>query len=135
LWLPISDKYHVSSTQQGSQVVCPFAELDGDITNGLGPETITITQAFSGQYTYAVHKESNDPIRLANAGAVVRVIEGTETLATFNVPTSGTTEKWWHVFDLSVDTSGAWQLTPVDTLQHPSPGPYSEETGACSPAA
>ncbi|HYZ91116.1 MAG TPA: carboxypeptidase regulatory-like domain-containing protein [Actinomycetota bacterium] len=135
LWLPSTDKYHVSTTQRGSQTECPFVELDVDDTDGFGPETITIAKPYSGM-RYAVHKKSNEPIRLSNAGAVVRVIEGNETLATYDVPSDGTTEKWWHVFDITRDAStGAWVITPTNTLSHPSPAPYDDETGACSPAA
>ncbi|HLH21225.1 MAG TPA: carboxypeptidase regulatory-like domain-containing protein [Chloroflexota bacterium] len=91
------------------------ASLDTDARNGAGPETITITQASPGQYTYAVHQYSNDGT-LAASGAHVQVLRGSSTLQSFDVPSG--VGRWWTVFTFD-GTSGT--ITPVNTMSSQPP--------------
>lgn len=80
--------------------------LDLDDTTSYGPETITITQAQTGTYTYYVHDYTNRSIAsstgstaLANSGAIVKVFQGNTLKATYNVPNTGGT--LWKVFTIT----------------------------------
>jgi hypothetical protein len=99
---------------RGSLTTRPFAALDVDDTNGLGPETITIGQLQRGRYTYAVYQFSTDGA-LAQSGARVQVIRGSSVVQSFTVPAGS--GRWWTVF--TIDASG--QITPVNQLGNTPP--------------
>jgi len=110
LWLPSGTPiYYGAKTGAG-------ASLDVDDTNGFGPETITITQASPGTYTYAVNNLSAES-PLTGSGGAVRLNRGGTTAATFTAPTTGS-GTWWYVFTMD-GTTGA--ITPVNQLSNSPP--------------
>ena len=50
-------EYHIMYSNRGSSESIPFVTLDVDDTNGYGPETITIKQAYDGTYLYYIYKD------------------------------------------------------------------------------
>lgn len=94
------------------------AGLDVDDTNGVGPETITISTQISGTYRYYVNDYTNmeagtnPSTALSNSGAQVKVYQASGLVATFNVP-SGQAGTLWAVFTLNGTT-----ITPVNTFSY-----------------
>ena len=95
----------------------PGAVLDTDVTDGFGPETITITRGETGTYRYYVHDFTNrysQASALATSGARVTVYFGSgKNPQTFDVPSDPGTV--WHVFNIQGDTSA---LTPVNRMAY-----------------
>lgn len=91
------------------------AALDVDDGGGFGPETITISTANTGTYTYWVqdysNKGSTTSTALANSGAEVKVYNEDGLAKTFTVP-SGAGDKW-NVFTMDGDTGA---ITTVNTI-------------------
>ncbi len=120
LWTPdlIDGRPHVFQENQGNcdpPNPLTTACLDFDELNGFGPETITILEAQSGPYAYAVEKfepscgsptnPQNCPTQLDASGAQVQVYDSTGLVASFSVPTTGNNgEFFWYVFDLDGDS-------------------------------
>ncbi|OIJ21743.1 hypothetical protein BKP45_03330 [Anaerobacillus alkalidiazotrophicus] len=75
-----------------------YVSLDVDVTNGHGPETITIYQQIEGEYVYRVHQFSSDE-ELKNSSARVRVYRGNQLVETFRVPTD-LVGREWYVFKI-----------------------------------
>ena len=96
-------------------------ELDVDDVTSYGPETITILNQVDGVYQYLVHDFDNwgyDPSTgLANSQAQVNVYQGSELVATFDVPNQGGT--LWTVFQLDGDT-----ITSINTMSYDDPAPW-----------
>jgi hypothetical protein len=135
LWLPIQTPYHVNNLTGNLSGVgdCdsfPFACIDVDSVNGSKPETITISNARPGTYTYAVlHYDYASGIfnkpSFKVTGATVDVYGSSGLLASFNVPQVGEEfSRWWSVFTLT-DTG---VVTPVNVLnsEYP-PGSYPSD--------
>lgn len=77
------------------------AKLDFDDTNSYGPETTTVTinHMLDGDYTFYVHNWSGEaPITTSNA--VVKVFQGSQQVASYNVPTEGE-GRYWDVLKIS----------------------------------
>lgn len=111
LWAPAGPTpVEVWYRNRGTLTGPPFAQLDTDDRDGIGPETITVGQVNSGQYTYAVHQYSNDGT-LAASNARVQILREGTVLQAFTVPAGR--GRWWTVFTLD-GTTGA--VTPVNTL-------------------
>lgn len=111
LWAPAGPTpVEVWYRNRGTLTGPPFAQLDTDDRDGIGPETITVGQVSSGQYTYAVHQYSNDGT-LAASNARVQILREGTVLQTFTVPAGR--GRWWTVFTLD-GTTGT--VTPVNTL-------------------
>ncbi len=91
------------------------AALDVDDAGGFGPETITISTANTGTYTYWVqdysNKGSTTSTALANSGAEVKVYNSSGLAKTFTVPNSAGDK--WNVFTMD-GTTGA--ITTVNTI-------------------
>lgn len=100
-----------------------YAHLDIDVTNGYGPETITIYNlAGLGGIRYAVHDFSNyygHGKDLSASNAIVRVYKGENLVKTYYVPvnTEGTT---WYVFEMSA--TGV--ITDLNTFGFEDPDDY-----------
>ncbi|MGH2759614.1 MAG: carboxypeptidase regulatory-like domain-containing protein, partial [Actinomycetota bacterium] len=129
LWLPSTKRYHVYYAQKGSNSACPFARLDVDDTNGRGPETITISQGFTGSYRYAVH-DYRRPLgvggNIAGSRALVQVFDSSGLRASFEAPAGGSGQ-WWHVANLDYAPGNqTWVLHSVDRLSGSSPAPYDD---------
>ena len=135
-WRSSAYKYHVEYRRMGSLNECPFAALDSDVQDGFGPEWITVTQPVGGPETYAVHRfAGNVENRLVDSAAIVQVFDATNLIGSFNVPTTGNTQKWWHVFDVEFDAEATtWVLETVNTLETSAPAPYTADVGACGTA-
>ena len=87
---------------RGSRDEAPYADLDVDDRNSFGPETVTIADLRSGDYTFHVHnyggENEDEPGTLAGSYARVQVYnpDGFRVRA-FNVNAGGF---WWHAFTL-----------------------------------
>lgn len=90
--------YHIYYSDEGNATAAPFALLDYDITEGFGPETMTIYKMFSGTYQYFIHNYSEEPSITASQ-AVVQIYDQSGLLYTLQVPTSGT-GLYWYVCDV-----------------------------------
>ncbi|HZU08005.1 MAG TPA: hypothetical protein VFB73_18750 [Chloroflexota bacterium] len=112
---------------RGSLTGPPFAALDRNVTNGGGPETITIARLAPGQYTYAVHNFSNDA-PLGGSGARVEVRRGDALLGAFSAPAGS--GRWWTVFTLDGATGA---IAPVNALRDTPPLPSAVQ--ALAPVA
>ncbi len=104
--------YHVYFGDEGSATNPPYAILDHDETNGYGPETITISQFYTGRYKYYVHRYSSDA-SLTTSRAVVQIYGASGLLSTFQVPTTGSGD-YWYVCDIDGATRA---ITPVNMIQ------------------
>ncbi len=125
LWLPTTQPSYIHYGNRGSLTAFPHAWLAQDSYAGWGPEVITITNLYSGTYTFAVYNFTGTPV-LAGSSAVVKLYRGATLQRTYTVPASGVGQ-WWDVFRLN--SSGA--ITDVNVLTDISPAPYQ---GAAAPA-
>ncbi|MGP8236222.1 MAG: immunoglobulin domain-containing protein, partial [Limisphaerales bacterium] len=120
LLIPAIDgtSYHVYYPPQyrGSLDSLPFAELNTDVTNGYGPETITVAQFFPGLYSYFVEKFAGIG-DLNSSKATVEVYNEEALLTTFEVPTNGT-GNFWYVCDIDGETMA---ISPVNEIQSAEP--------------
>jgi hypothetical protein len=104
-------RYHISFKDR----TATGATLDVDAKEGLGPETITI-KASPGTCQYFVAHSENlgtaDGQGLARSGAQVRVhYKGAKANEPYVLP-ANPMGPLWHVFDISVDTSGQIKVVP-----------------------
>jgi hypothetical protein len=88
--------------------------LDRNDTSGHGPETVTIYRQFQGTYCFSVHQYTAAG-SLATSAALVRVFQGSQQVAAFNVP--NTTSRVWTVFRMNGGT-----ITPVNATGSTVPG-------------
>ena len=109
--------YEVFYKYKGSQNTPPYAVLDIDDTNGIGPETITVYSLVDGTYRCYVDKYSEDTA-ITSSNGVVQVYGTSGLMHTINVPTTGTGE-YWYVCDIDGATG---DVTIVNTLQSDPPG-------------
>ena len=117
LWLPNSQPYHIYYGDKGNETQFPYAKLDIDDTDGLGPETITIKRLYPGTYRYAVYNYSLSPsIRVSNAKVEVYSSQG--LIKRYTLPSSGD-GTWWYVFKIE---NGVF--VDVNLLSSISPAPY-----------
>ncbi len=86
--------YHVYYANRGTLFADPFAALDVDDVNGFGPETITITNFFTGTYHYYIHNFSGSP-PLAGCGATAQLYTGAGLVAAVQVPATGVGDYWY----------------------------------------
>lgn len=112
-------RFHVYFADRGSASSAPYATLDVDQTDGFGPETITMVQAFTGTYRYFVDNFSQDS-PLKTSGAVVSVYRGNTFETSFTVPQQDGTV--WQVFEI---TSGT--LVPINVINNTFPGIMSQD--------
>jgi hypothetical protein len=111
---------HVYYGQTGSVATYPFAQLDNDVTNGYGPETITIYQQVAGTYQFRVHDyaagDNAASTTLLGSGGRVDVYQNNELVQTFTVPNAPGT--LWTVFELNGAT-----ITPINAMSGDPPIP------------
>ncbi|MCR4315319.1 MAG: chitobiase/beta-hexosaminidase C-terminal domain-containing protein [Planctomycetes bacterium] len=104
--------FHVYYSQEYSPD--EYVSIDNDDTDSYGPETITVTNFFSGTYRYQVNNYSSvgqlGNVTLGNSGAVVEVYDDTGLVATFSA-TEGAVGTLWDVFTLDGATK---EITVVD---------------------
>jgi hypothetical protein len=80
------------------------ADLDKDVTDGQGPETVTIRLLVNGTYVYAVKRFSNDGT-LRESGVRVEVLNAATSVRSFTNPPCALQDEWWVVFKLRVRES------------------------------
>ncbi len=90
-----------------------IADLDLDDTNSYGPETTTLYNPISGDYSFYVYNFSGSP-SITSSGATVKVFTGNsnEPAYTFSVPLTGN-GGYWNVFTYNSRTR---RVTPVNTV-------------------
>lgn len=84
---------------------CPAARLDVDVTNGFGPETVTVTRFDRGTYKFYLKNFSGDRPLKDTARVVVYTAEGERTYvaARGDGRVSGTgKQEVWDVFTFTV---------------------------------
>jgi hypothetical protein len=113
-------RFHLYYATRGQPQPSPYATLDVDAQDGLGPETITIapdptTGAFvAGEYRYWVHNFSLDPgFDVSNARVTVN--SGGGQLDSYTPPGGSTGLAIWRVVNLSIDAGGNVSLNPVQS--------------------
>ncbi|NPV14269.1 PKD domain-containing protein [candidate division WOR-3 bacterium] len=124
IWTPEieGDSWHVYFGRKGYSHIAPYCSLDVDDVTSYGPEHITITQAFPGEYIYAVHQWSSDST-ITGSGAVVRIYQYGNLIRTYNVPTEPANNRmWWHVFKLNA-VNGT--ITDLNTIETDPPLPWT----------
>ena len=124
---------------QGNCCVPPFAIRDADMTQGWGPETISIHQFYPGTYGLYARKYPGQAGYLTlSAAQVVAYLGGyvTNGLSTqilpygsVHVPNSGTND-WWHVCDIDGTTTN---ITWINQLMTNAPGGLTSDLAAAQP--
>jgi uncharacterized protein YfaP (DUF2135 family)/PKD repeat protein len=117
--------YHIYYSNRGSSTSDPYVLLDYDVTSGFGPETITIYRLSPGTYHYYIYNYTGTPA-ITESQAVVQIYNRTGTVATLEVPQTGT-GRYWYVATLDGST-GRVQL--VNRIQTDHPGTSSSEIAA-----
>jgi hypothetical protein len=127
LWLPMETRYHLYYGRRGDQNMCPWANLDQDVTGGSGPETMTIKQRVAtGAYQYAVHHFSGSS-DIPNSGAQVSIYDARGLLTTIT-PNPGI-GRWWHVFSMDGATGSITEVNQMlDSYE-----PYPDTDIGCNP--
>lgn len=117
--------FHIYYSNRGSSTSEPYVLLDYDVTSGFGPETITIYRLSPGTYHYYVYNYTGSPL-ITESQAVVQIYNRTGTVATLEVPHTGT-GRYWYVATLDGAT-GRVQL--VNRIQTDHPGTSATVTSA-----
>ncbi len=86
--------YANKNAYDNSDRIC---NLDVDDTSSYGPETVTIKADSAYPYYYYVHVYTSSGV-FANSEAQVKVYQGDALLATYNVPPTTSSNKYWNVF-------------------------------------
>ena len=136
--LNIPNGNHVYFDNQGSLVVSPFADLDLDDVSSFGPENITVVKRMKGTYQYFVHNWSdrnNTEITnpMTNSPAKVELIRNGIT-TTYNPPTTPSegTNRYWHVFNITVDSETcAVTIVPINTWLASPPAQITQTEELC----
>ncbi|WP_191841852.1 hypothetical protein [Catellatospora chokoriensis] len=97
-----SPTWTVSFENRGSLEVQPFAQLDRDVTEGWGPETITMAKAAALDI---VVKQYSNSGTLAGSGAQVRIITPTTDALLVYPPGGDRYARDWHVAHVRPDGS------------------------------
>ena len=110
--------HHIYYSNRGSYTAVPYVKLDTDVTQGYGPETITINQLFAGTYTYYIKNYSGGNSGLKNSNAVVQIYSGESCASNIiEVPTD-TNGLFWHVCNIDGATG---DITVVNQIQSSAP--------------
>ena len=110
--------HHIYYSNVGSYTAVPYAKLDTDDVNGYGPETITISQLFTGTYAYYIKNFTGNSEGLKNSGAVAQIYSGESCTATIiEVPTD-TDGSYWYVCDID---GASGDITIVNQIQSSAP--------------
>jgi PKD repeat protein/uncharacterized protein YfaP (DUF2135 family) len=108
--------WHVWYNWMGNVNSAPYAALDHDVTEGYGPETMTIYQRFSGTYKFYVYNYSTSP-EITTSSGVVQIYNETGLISTVQVPQTGT-GLYWNVAEVDGATG---QVTIINTIQEQAP--------------
>ncbi|NOY58645.1 MAG: VWA domain-containing protein, partial [Calditrichaeota bacterium] len=110
-------EYIVAWFSPGSALTPPYAVLDHDDVDGLGPETITIRDLYDGTYKCFVHNFSEDPA-ITTSNGVVQIYGSEGLLHTVYVPKSGE-GLFWYICDIDGATG---EVTIKNTIVNEMPG-------------
>jgi len=116
--------FGIAAVNYGSATSYPWATLDVDDVDGMGPETITIHQLVPGTYHYYVHlyqdprtadqfDESLVRVPLRDSGARVEVIRGSTIIASYSIPTTGV-GRIWYVFYMDGSSGGIVDINSIE---------------------
>ena len=86
--------YSDKSEYDGDVEVC---NLDVDDTTSYGPETITLNTVTDNPYYYYIYNYSSST-GMITSEAQIKVYQGENLVATFNVPTNQADARYWNVF-------------------------------------
>lgn len=86
--------YNLKSQYDGDVEVC---NLDVDDTTSYGPETITLNATTSNPYYYYIYRYAGSGT-VATSEAKIKVYQGENLVATFNVPNDQGSGDYWNVF-------------------------------------
>ena len=86
--------YGDKSEYDGDVEVC---NLDVDDTTSYGPETITLNTVTNDPYYYYIYNYSSST-GMITSEAQIKVYQGENLVATFNVPTNQSDARYWNVF-------------------------------------
>ncbi len=132
LWTPDinGSEYHIytelAGGYWGDSENPPYAALDVDDLDGLGPETVTISKLSSGYYLYSVFNfrkyiEATDTdINYSNAKVEVYNLNG--KYAEFNISDANGSGLWWNVFWINGNTG---EITPINTINETASNSWS----------
>ena len=118
-------RFHVYFADPGSLTTSPFAQLDFDVTDGLGPETMSIGTEFAGTYRFYVHNFSGDfgdDVALRSSGASVSVYRANTLVARYSVPQQDGV--YWTVAEITNGT-----LLPINVIGNVAPSIKSPVVG------
>jgi hypothetical protein len=117
--LPDGTRFHMFFPYAEANLGSPwptYVKLDLDDTMNYGPETTTIYQQVPGTYRFSVHDYTNlfstNSYALSGSGAQVRVYQGSNLVASFNVP-ANQAATLWTVFEMNGTT-----ITPINTMSN-----------------
>jgi hypothetical protein len=89
---PGEEDHHIYHRNLGSLDAAPFCSLQRDVTDGQGPEVITVTRWLPRTYEVVVNNYSNE-IPLGGSGAIITIdYEGTQV--EFQCPEDITSQDW-----------------------------------------
>lgn len=111
---------HVYWKQTGNLDSKPYVELDKDVRDGEGPETLEFARPPTGKCQFSVKRYSDDE-SLADSGAQLEV-EFAERNLTFLCPESGEGD-WWNVFSWDPETG---QMVVNNHVSDSSPNFHSQ---------
>jgi uncharacterized protein YfaP (DUF2135 family) len=117
--LEAGGRFHVyyPTSSQGSHTGPPWVQLDRDVRNGEGPETISVVQFVPGVYRFSVHDWSNrgstTSTALSASGAMVRVIRDNQEVERVNIVT-GQGGTLWRVLEID---GASGNITVLNTLE------------------
>lgn len=116
--LSVPNRSNVFFNLRGSLTESPFIQLDVVDTDGYGPEVMTIFKFENNGlavYRYTISNFSiNFDVGITNSPATVELnVNGDVTV--FTPPPEEGTNLIWNVFDIIVDTDGAFTISPVNT--------------------
>jgi hypothetical protein len=111
-------RFWVYYLSRGNCAAAPWACLDVDDTNGLGPETMTIAQLTPGLFRYYVYDYTNHTsatsTQLSLSGARVQFYFGSALVRTFFVPAG--VGNAWSVFEWNSQTQALTVLNQLYTI-------------------
>jgi uncharacterized protein YfaP (DUF2135 family) len=111
-----SEGYHVYFGFEGYADQEPYVTLDHDITDGFGPETITVYRLMAGTYHYYVYNWSESPDITTSSG-VVQIYGESGLMQTVRVPSTGA-GLYWYVATIDGSTG---RVTLINRIQEQAP--------------
>ncbi|RME29670.1 MAG: hypothetical protein D6806_01065, partial [Deltaproteobacteria bacterium] len=108
--LPDGNQVFYRNACRGDRDAPPYVELDVDVRDGYGPETVTLTSPAAGTYQFFVHnyggQNDGDSGTLSNSGARIVVYDPEGAVVkTYNVP-AGCGSYFWYAFNMVYDSNG-----------------------------